>query len=406
MLRSLTTAVTGLTAHSQWLDVIGNNIANVDTIGYKDAGVTFQDLLSQTIAGEVRPTTNSGGVNVKQVGLGVAVGAITNSFTQGSVLQTGNPTDLAVQGEGMFVLTDGNDTVYSRAGAFALDANGTLVDSVTGFSVQGAAGNIVLAPGQTTPAVATSTANFRGNLDGQASTGTTYAATYNIRDSLGGPHTLTITFTKNAAAGQWDWAVTESDANINSITTPTGSVTFGPTGAISAGATGTIGVDYLSAAGVTTPQAITLDFGSATNTTPMTGFAGASTATLASQNGFAAGSLTSFAIGPDGTVTGFFDNGTSQVLDTVELAQFSNPSGLLKIGANLWRESANSGVPSVGQPGTGGRGTLISGGLEASNVDLAREFTQLIVAQRGFQANSRVITASDTVLQDLINIVR
>jgi flagellar hook protein FlgE len=406
MLRSLSTGVTGLRAHSLWLDVIGNNIANVDTIGYKNAGVTFQDLLSQTIAGETRSTATQGGVNVKQVGLGVTPGAITNSFTQGSVLQTGNPTDVSIQGEGMFVLADGSDQVYSRAGAFTLDANGTLVDTVTGFRVQGAAGDITLAPGQTTPAVATSTAFFRGNLDGQAATGTNYVGTYNVRDSLGGAHTLTITFTKNAAAGQWDWALTESDANITALGGTPGSITFGPTGAITAGATAPITVTYAPAAGVTTPQAITLDFGSAANTTPMTGFAGTSTATLASQNGYAAGALTSFAIGPDGTVTGFFDNGTSQTLATLSVAQFANPGGLLKIGSNLWRESANSGVPAIGQPGTGGRGSLISGGLEASNVDLAREFTQLIVAQRGFQANSRVITASDTVLQDLINIIR
>jgi flagellar hook protein FlgE len=408
MLRSLFTGVTGLRSHSQWLDVIGNNIANVDTVGYKNAGVTFQDLLSQTIQGEVRPSSGQGGVSVKQVGLGVTLGSIRNFFNQGALQQTGNPTDLAVQGDGFFVLSSGADTLYSRAGAFALDANGRLVDSVTGYRVQGASGNVTIAPGSTVAGTATTTEYFKGNLDASVADGGTYAMTFPVYDSLGTSRTITLTFTKNfaAASGRWDWAATESDANITSLGGATGSLIFNTSGAISSGATAPLTVNYAAAAGAATPQVVTLDFGSASNTTPMTGFAGSSTATLASQNGVASGSLQSFTIGPDGSVTGFYSNGTNQVLTTLRLASFANPGGLLKAGANLYKETGNSGTPSLGNPGTGGRGTIASGNLEMSNVDLAQEFTNLIIAQRGFQANTRVITASDEVLQDLVNLIR
>ncbi|MBI5627829.1 MAG: flagellar hook-basal body complex protein, partial [Candidatus Rokubacteria bacterium] len=235
MLRSLFTGVTGLRSHSQWLDVIGNNIANVDTVGYKTAGVTFQDLLSQTIQGEVRPNSGQGGVSVKQVGLGVTVGSIRNFFNQGALQQTGNPTDLAIQGDGFFALSSGADTLYTRAGAFTLDANGTLVDSVTGYTVQGASGDVTIAPGSTVAATATTTEYLKGNLDASVADGETYTLTLPVYDSLGTSHTVTLTFTKNfaAASGQWDWAATESDANIASLGGAAGSLIFNSSGAIS-----------------------------------------------------------------------------------------------------------------------------------------------------------------------------
>ena len=237
--------------------------------------------------------------------------------------------------------------------------------------------------------------------------GETYALTFPAYDSLGTSRTVTLTFTKNfaAASGRWDWAATESDADIASLGGATGSLVFNTSGAISSGSTAALTVNYAAAAGATTPQSVTLDFGSASNTTPMTGYAGESTATLASQDGIASGTLQSFTIGSDGSVTGFYSNGMNQVLDTLRLAGFANPGGLLKAGANLYKETGNSGTPSLGNPGAGGRGTIASGNLEMSNVDLAQEFTNLIIAQRGFQADTRVITASDEVLRELVNIV-
>lgn len=403
----LSTGVSGLRSNQDALDVIGNNIANINTPGFKSARANFSDMLSQTIQGETVPTANSAGRNPAQIGLGVQLSAIQVDFDQGAIQATNNPTDIAVQGQGLFILEDGNGTKhYSRAGAFTLDANGTLVDPVSAYKVQGVNGDIAIPPGKTIAGSATTQALFTGNLDASVADGSTYVATYSVRDSLGNPHTLTITFTKNfaAAAGRWDWAVTESDANITGLGGSTGSVVFDSAGAISSGATGSLSITYAAAAGVSTPQSVTLDFGSATNTQDVTGFAGSSTLVLASQDGVPAGRLVSFSVGTNGVITGFYDNGVNQTIDTLELALFSNPAGLIREGSNLFRESGNSGLPNIGAPGTGGRGSLIPGGLEQSNVDLAEQFTELITAQRGFEASARLIRVGDELLQTVVNI--
>jgi flagellar hook protein FlgE len=404
MLRALSTGVTGLRTNQQALDVIGNNVANINTTGFKASRTTFADLLSQTLSGEQAPTTNSGGRDAMQIGLGVNLAAVRTIFSQGTIQATDNITDLAIQGDGLFILRNGADTFYTRSGALTLDAAGDLVDSVTGFRVQGAGGDINISTGSTIPASATTRDFFGGNLDGGAATGTIYTGTFSVNDSLGAQHSLTMTYTKNAAAGQWDWSVSETDANITGLAGNTGSITFGPTGVITAGPTGALSITYAAAAGVTSPQAVTLDFGSATNTGPMTGYAGASTAAMTSQNGYAAGSLRAFAIGPDGTITGSYTNGRTQTIDRIQMATFANPAGLVREGSNLFRVSQNSGPAQVGNPGTGGRGTLIGGALEGSNVDLAREFTELITHQRGFEASARIIRAGDEILQTVVNI--
>jgi flagellar hook protein FlgE len=408
MSRSLFTAVSALRNHQAWLDVIGNNIANANTTGYKASSVVFSDVLSQTLNAGTAPGASTGGINPSQIGLGSKLSSITMNFQQGTIQNTNRTTDLAIEGEGFFVLANGNDRVYSRAGSFSLDATGTLVDSASGFLVQGAGGNIRINLGQQTPATPTGEAFFKGNLDSTRPDGATYVATFDIRDSLGSSHTLTITFTKNfaAAAGQWDWAVTEADPAITSLTTATGSVTFGPTGAISAGASQAIGVVYAAAAGVATPQAVTLDFGTASNPIPVTGFASASTVTLGSQDGRASGTLQSFTVGQDGVISGFYSNGTTATIDTLRLAAFPNPTGLLKAGSNRYRESPASGTASIGNPSVGGLGTILGGGLEQSNVDLAAEFSALIIAQRGFQANARTIATVDSMLEELVNLKR
>lgn len=403
----LSTGVSGLRANQVAIDVIGNNIANINTPGFKSARATFSDLLSQTVRGETVPSANSAGRNSEQVGLGVQLSAIQMDFGQGAVQTTNTPTDLAIQGQGLFILKDGTGVKhYTRAGSFTMDANGTLVDAVSGFKVQGVNGDIAVPPGKAIVGTATTQDVFTGNLDASAANGSTYVATFPVRDSLGGAHTLTITFTKNFAVtpGRWDWAVTTSDANITGLTGATGSIVFGGSGAISSGATASLSITYAAAAGVTTPQAVTLDFGSATNTQAVTGFAGSSTLALASQNGNAAGRLQSFSVGTNGTVTGFYDNGVNQTIDTLQIALFANPSGLIREGSNLFRESGNSGVANIGTPGTAGRGALIPGGLEQSNVDLAQEFTNLITAQRGFEASARVLRAGDELLQTIVNV--
>jgi flagellar hook protein FlgE len=408
MSSSLFSAVSGLRNNQEWLDVIGNNIANANTPGFKGSQVIFQDILSQTLTAGSAPSTNLGGINPIQIGLGATVGSVTPSFLQGSIQTTNRSTDMAIQGDGFFVVANGNDRLYTRAGAFTLDANGDLVEGSTGYKVQGATGNIRVGLGQQSPATPTTLATFKGNLDFSVPDGTTVVSTFTARDSVGAAHTLTLTFTKNfaGAAGRWDWAVTESDPSITGLTTATGSVVFNATGGIAAGASQAIGVVYAAGAGVSTPQAITLDFGTAANSTPLTGLASTSTATLASQNGLPTGTLQSFAVGSDGTITGFYSNGTTQNLGVIQLAVFNNPSGLLQVGQNHYQASAASGVASVGSAGAGGRGIITPGSVEASNVDLAQQFTSMILAQTGFQANARTIQASNDLLKTLVNLTQ
>jgi flagellar hook protein FlgE len=408
MSRALFTAVSGLRNHQIWLDVIGNNVANANTPGFKASTVQFMDILGQTLNSGIAPTADKGGTNPTQIGLGVTLGSVTPNFLQGSIQTTNRNTDLAIQGDGFFILANGADRVYTRAGAFTLDANGYLVDSATGFYVQGANGNIQIPQGQASGAVGTGTVELTGNLDYTLPDGATHVTTVTVYDSVGAPHTLALTFTKNFAAtpGQWDWAVTASDSAITGLGGATGSLVFDAAGAVASGASAAVSITYGASTGVSSPQTITLDFGTATNPSPVTGLASASTVTLGNQNGQPAGTLQSFAIGLDGAITGYYSNGQSVILDTIQLATFPNSTGLLRIGSNLWRESATSGTPATGDPGTASRGTVIAGALESSNVDLAQEFTSMIIAQRGFQANARTISTANDMLEELVNLKR
>ncbi|HSB73586.1 MAG TPA: flagellar hook protein FlgE [Candidatus Methylomirabilis sp.] len=403
---SMNSAVSGLRAHQLMLDVVGNNIANVNTPGFKAGRTTFSDVLSQTVAGATAPTATLGGTDPQQAGLGVRTGAITNLFTQGGILTTNKPTDLAIQGDGFFILSDGSANFYSRAGALEVDAVGNLVDSVTGYRVQGTSGDIVISQTATSPPVATGTATFTGNLDPTVTPASTYTATISINDSLGASHNLTVTFTKTATAGQFSYgiAVPASDTTMTIAASTTPNLQFSGSGALPVGTVGSLTLNFTN--GASSGQVVALDFASAANVTPVTGFASPATLALGNQNGYASGTLQSFSIGTDGSINGTFSNGRVQSLGQIRLATFANAAGLSKVGNNLFRESSNSGVANVGNAGTGGRGTLAPGSLEGSNVDLADEFTKLIVAQRGFQANARVITTSDEVLQEAVNLKR
>jgi flagellar hook protein FlgE len=401
---SMNSAVSGLRAHQLMLDVTGNNIANVNTPGFKVGRTTFSDVLSQTIAGATAPTASAGGTDPQQVGLGVRAGAITNLFTQGGLLTTNKPTDLAIQGDGFFVLGNGDVDYYTRAGAFEVDAAGYLVDSVTGYRVRGTSGDVLISTASSSLPRASSQATFGGNLDSTGAAGTTYTAALSVYDSLGSVHNLSLTFTKTAAPGEFTYATTEGDGAMSITAGGSGTIQFGGAGSITSGATGSLTLDFSN--GANGGQLVTLDFGSATSLSPVTGLASPTTLALGSQDGYATGTLQNFSIGTDGTINGTFSNGRVDTLGTIMMATFSNPAGLNKVANNLFRESANSGVAITGNPGTGGRGTLAPGALESSNVDLAEEFTRLILAQRGFQANARVITTSDEVLMEAVNLKR
>jgi flagellar hook protein FlgE len=265
MLRSLFTGISGLDAHQRMLDVTANNIANVNTLGYKSSSVVFEDALSQTLSGAASPNTPTGGVNATQVGLGVKLAATNQNFGQGSPQATGVPSNVMINGDGFFMVQQNGQQMFTRAGAFTLDGNGHLV-APDGAQVEDSAGNV-------------------------------------------------------------------------------------------------------------------LDL-SVLNT----------------------GAYTSYSIGSDGTITGVKPDNTTTNLGQIGMATFMNPNGLLKVGDNNYTVSASSGAPQVGAPATGGRGSITSGYVEMSNVDLSQELTNLIVAERGFQANSKVITTSDEVLQTLVNL--
>jgi flagellar hook protein FlgE len=377
------------------MDVTGNNIANVNTAGFKTSQTVFQDTLSQLVQGAGAPQGNAGGTNPAQVGLGVRVGGIFTNFGQGSAQATGRSTDLMIQGDGFFVVQKDGQDLYTRAGAFNFDSLGQLV-SPDGGKVMGwgavkgvintnaAAGPLTLPIGTMLPPAPTTKVDVGGNLKGDAAVGTKITTSITTYDAQGVPIPVQSDFQKTAAG--WD------------VTITVGTTTYGPT-SVAYDTTGTT-VGTNPTPPTITAGAITVDLSTTTN------FAGTSTVAALSQDGSAVGTLQAFSISPNGVLVGVFSNGLRQDLGQIAMASFNNPPGLEKVGNTAFRATVNSGVAQLGVAGSGGRGALAGGSLEMSNVDLAQEFTNLIVAQRGFQANSKVITASDEILQDLVNLKR
>ena len=396
MLRSLFSGISGLKAHQTMLDVAGNNIANVNTTGFKSSQTQFQDTLSQVLTNAGAAAVGVGGTNPAQVGLGVRVAGITTNFTQGAAQLTNRSTDMMINGDGFFTVRNGAENFYTRAGSFNFDSLGQLV-TADGALVQGwAAENGVVNPnGPLTDiklpistlmgARATESATYVGNLPADAADGTELNKAIDVYDSLGNRRSLSLKFTNTAGA----WSISATSGAATSSSMP---VTFdATTGAILSPTTFVIG---------TAPDNVNVDLSA------LTGFAGLSTVAAVSQTGQGAGNLQSFSLSPDGTLLGSFSNGLKQAIGQLSMATFTNPTGLEKAGGSMYRSTVNSGIAQVGTAGTGGRGKLAGGSLEMSNVDLSAEFTNLIIAQRGFQANSRVITTSDELLQELVNLKR
>ncbi len=435
MLRSMYAAVSGLQSNQLMMDVVGNNIANVNTIGYKSSAAVFADVLSQTLNGAgLGQLGVSGGSNPAQVGLGVRLQAIETNFSQGATQLTGNSTDLAIQGDGMFVVDVAGTREYTRAGSFSLDSQGQLVDPDGGLvqgwqGVNGAVntnasvGAIRIPVGQQIPASATTTVQMTGNLpadssDGSGSTpATVIDASINVYNTLGTAVPLRVEYTKVPnQAGTVDWTVSTFDPDGNKIAGPTTLQFDQATGEIKTPASrtinltaaqlGAIKVNGAAVAGAWNAGGINISFGTATAADRVTGSAGTNNIAAASQDGSPIGSLVSYSVSPEGLVSGVFSNGRNEQLAQIALANFTNPAGLQKVGGSMYISSVNSGTPLIGTAGTGGRGTVAGGAVEESNVDLGAEFTNLIVAQRGFQANARIITAADEVLQDLVDMKR
>ncbi|MBM7807447.1 flagellar hook protein FlgE [Geodermatophilus bullaregiensis] len=413
MLRSMFSAISGLRAHQTKLDVTGNNIANVNTVGYKSSQTVFEDTLSQVIRNGSAPTDQTGGTNPAQVGLGVKVAGITTNFGQGSTQNTGRSTDFMISGDGFFVTRSGNESLYTRAGSFDYDGLGNLVTpdgaQLQGWMAQdgvvstnGAIGPLTIPFGQVMAPTRTREGTVVGNLS-TASTAADPLATPPVAatavqtqitayDSLGTAHQIALTFTK-AGANQWDVAASEGGVPIGGAQR----MSFDPsTGLPLTGTAFTVPV-----AGANWPGG-----GIAVDLNGMTEFGGKTSLTPDDVDGNAMGTLQSISLSGDGTIMGVYSNSLREPIGKLALATFANPSGLSKAGNTSFRVGDNSGQPVIGEAGSGGRGSLTAGALEMSNVDLAEEFTGLIVAQRGFQANSRVITSSDEILQDLVNLKR
>jgi flagellar hook protein FlgE len=408
MLRSMFAAVSGLRAHQTMMDVVGNNIANVNTTGFKSSRATFQEALAQTLRGASGTGEALAGTNPMQIGVGSQVASVDGVFTQGSIQTTGRTGDLAIQGDGFFVVGQGAEQFYTRAGGFGFDENGYLstpggarlqgwmADAATGdINTNGPIGAIRLPMGQTIAPDATDEIELAGNLPADSPEDDTYAVNTSITvyDAQGKAHDVAFSMTRTADVGGEDtWTV---EYSTDGGTTWAG----GTPNAISFDGDG-----ELTTAGpiqITGPDGpIDVDIDG------LVQYGGSPTAEARSQDGTAMGFLRSFEFGSDGSVTGRFSNGETQVLGMVGLATFNNPAGLSREGESLFAVSANSGEPIVGAPGTGDAGSVAPGSLEMSNVDLAQEFTNLIIAQRGFQANSRGITASDELLQELVNLKR
>lgn len=422
MLRSMFSAISGLKAHQAKMDVTGNNIANVNTVGYKSSSTVFQDTLSQVVRAGGAPAADRGGTNPAQIGLGVKLAAITTNWTNGAAQSTGRSTDFMIEGDGFFVTRGpGGEQLYTRAGSFDFDATGRLVTpdgSILQGWVAGANGavnpngpieDLTVPYGATVPPRATGASALGGNLDSAAAVGAFVQTPVRMYDQMGVAQQVTYTFTK-LADNEWQLTVNNGDDDGDPATPPPalaltnadgtafdGVVRFDPVdGAMTAPA----GQIRFAPGAVAWPGPVGIDLAG------LSQFGGKSEVVPTDVDGYAQGSLQGFELSNDGTITGTYSNGLRQNLGQLSMASFNNPSGLEKAGNSAFRVAQNSGEAMIGVAGAGGRGILSSGALEMSNVDLSEEFTSLIVAQRGFQANSRVITASDELLQDLVNLKR
>ena len=391
MLRSLYSGISGLRAHQTMLDATGNNISNVNTTGFKSSSVQFQDTLSQLTQGATGPAADRGGANPAQVGLGVQVAGISTNFAQGSSQNTGRSTDMMISGDGFFVTRNGNATELTRAGAFGLDANGRLTSPDGGLvqgwmagadgqlATGGALSDIALPDGLIAPGAATGVASVGGNLPKETAVGEQLVRDAQVFAADGTEHTLTLSFTRTA--GGWNVAGTHSAGGNG-------------TAQLALGANGELSDAVLAVGGIEVDLA------------GLTGYAELSTASISGVDGNAAGTLESFTLGADGSLTGTFSNGAQQVVAQLAIGNVANPAGLSKAGGSSYTLTGNSGELQLGTAGSPGFGALAGGMLEMSNVDLSQEFTNLIVAQRGFQANARIITTSDELLQELSNLKR
>jgi flagellar hook protein FlgE len=406
---SFSIPLSGLEANSQALNAISNNLANLNTVGYKDTRMEFRDLFYQQIG-------STGAGEPIEIGAGTGVGSNAGVFTQGPTESSGVNTDMAVQGGGFFVTDKGGLQEYTRAGNFSRDQNGNLVTTdganVLGYpavngviNAQAAVSPLNIPLGQVRPANPTGNIAFGVNLDAGAAVGTTTSAQTPVYDSLGAAHVITVAFTKTAA-NTWGYNVTVPGADVGAaapVNIGTGSLTFNGNGQLTAPAANLAG---LTIAGFANGAAnLTFNWNGFAGPQPtITQFASASAVASQTQDGYPSGSLVDFTVDQSGVVQGTYTNGPPLAIGQVALAGFASEEGLARDGSNSYTATIASGAANVGTANAGGRGSILGGSLELSNVDIATEFARLIVAQRGYQANAKTVTTFDQVTQDTINL--
>ena len=463
MMRSLYSGVSGLQNHQTRMDVIGNNISNVNTTGFKRGRVNFQDMISQQLSGAAKPTDEIGGVNAKEVGLGMTVASIDNIFNQGNLQSTGVSTDIAIQGNGFFVLKSGEESFYTRNGAFGLDMNGTLVNPATGMRVQGwmaedvngqmmvstaaTPTDLVIPVGSKDPAKETTNVNFACNLNKNTPeilegaspediVKGTWGTEQKIYDSFGNEHMLSVSFRRVVGTpNQWEATVNidEDNADFTQTRVGLGSTDgMGNTFIVSFDNYGALQSVTDSAGNVTNPegqvviqtsfavpdsnvdeegnpyrQTLNINLGTIGSfKDTITQSSSKSTTKAFYQDGYTMGYLDNFEIDSSGVITGVYSNGTNRTIGQIAMASFTNQQGLEKAGDNTYVESNNSGMARIGESGVAGKGTLMAGALEMSNVDLSEQMTDMIVTQRGFQSNAKTIQTADTLLETVLSLKR
>ena len=437
--RSLATGASSLGAHQKRFDVISNNLANANTIGYKNSRVNFQDQISQTMKYGIAPDSAAGvgigGINAQQIGLGVKIGSITKDMSQGVIETTNRPLDMAIDGDGYFVYGKNGKDFFSRAGAVTRDIQGNLIDTATGYYLQGynvqtdgngrpikdsanknvlshSKENINIAPGVISQPRQTQNVIYNGNIESEMEEGQAQTTSVKIFDSTGAARNLAITFTKTANQGEFTLSGKVDGLDIPLSET---ALAFNPDGTLATPLNITItAADLNSTLGntlfdETTPKDINIQFGDpkAITSGSITNFAGISDITPAQQDGYEAGDLTGLEVDEKGKIIGSFTNGRNEILGQVMIAKFTNPEGLLSSGNNMYSENVNSGIPNFGTALDSFPSSAIIGrALEQSNVDLTSQFTDMISTQRAFEAASRSITVTDQMLQEVNNLKR
>ena len=416
-LNALFTGASGLAANSAALDVVGNNLANLNTTGFKTQRALFLDAVYQTLSSGSAAQGAGGGANPVQVGFGVSVGAVDSEFTQGTLNPTGRALDLGIQGTGFFTVSNGSQTLFTRSGAFSVDDAGFLVDASSGNRVQrfGSTGEVgapnsagfqaagdfdIRIPfGAGVPGLPTTSATMQGNLDSRDGVGSTRLAPIEFFDSQSTPHQLNVTFTKTAI-NTYEISVTSTGLTATIPNTP---IVFNDSGYLVSPASIDVSLSGFASAA---DQTIRLNLGTPLSGNGVTQFGGAVSVDAVTQDGSGSGTLTEVSVDKSGIIQGTFSNGRTVALAQLAMARFNNESGLVREGNNYYASSAASGNALLGPANTGGIGSIQGGTLEGSNVDIATEFAKLIIAQRGFQVNSQVVSAANQVLQEVANIIR